>query len=357
MSTSSSSSRPEVVRIDLCSVSCEKHKLTRAGQLLRAGELVAFPTETVYGLGANALSDEAVAGIYQAKGRPSDNPLIVHTACAADALRLSETPNDPIAVKLAKTFWPGPLTMVLPVGKESGIAKRVTAGLDTVGLRVPSHPVAHAVIEAARVPIAAPSANTSGKPSPTMAFHVYEDMENNADAGRKEVPMIVDGGACDHGVESTVVRIMDSSHVAILRPGAVTLEQLRMCLEGMAEVDIPKPLQGDECPRAPGMKYRHYAPKAMVDLVYDKDEILREAALSDLDTVVIAFDDLNLSGPRIRSLGPRSDPSVACHRIFALFRECDDSLHASRVVVDARFDQTTGIGRALFNRIEKASHH
>lgn len=172
----------------------------------------------------------------------------VHTTCAADALRLSQTPEDPIAVKLANTFWPGPLTMVLPVGSNSGIAKRVTAGLDTVGesngnevgrfslvivgLRVPSHPVAHAVIEAAGVPIAAPSANTSGKPSPTEAFHVvadwkvsiwyiivyqvYEDMEHNADAGRKEVSMIVDGGACDHGVESTVVRIMGKSSPALL---------------------------------------------------------------------------------------------------------------------------------------------
>lgn len=125
----------------------------------------------------------------------------------------------------------------------------------------------------------------------------------------------------------------------------------------MAVVDIPKPLAGAECPRAPGMKYRHYAPQAMVDLVYDKDEILREAALSEPHTVVIAFDDLNLNGARVRSLGPRSDLSVACHRIFSLFRECDDSLHAKRIVLDARFDQTTGIGRALFNRIEKASHH
>lgn len=224
--------------------------VAQAGKLIAAGEVVAFPTETVYGLGADGLNSEAVAKIFAAKGRPADNPLILHIAEREDILQLSSGLNEN-AKALMDTFWPGPLTLV--VAKAGRIPDVVTAGLDTVAVRMPSHPVAAALIRAAGRPIAAPSANLSGKPSPTNARDVAEDM-----AGK--IAGVLDGGSCGIGVESTVVDTT-SPIPTILRPGAITREMLE---ERLGAVEIDPALSGNPAvrPKAPGMKYRHYAPKA-----------------------------------------------------------------------------------------------
>ena len=228
--------------------------LAEIGALLRAGGLIGIPTETVYGLAANALDGQAVAKIFQAKGRPQDNPLIVHIAAFSQLYPLvGEVPTQ--AIRLARAYWPGPLTMILP--KSPAIPEEVSAGLDTVAVRMPSHPLARAIIQAAGVPLAAPSANLSGSPSPTTAQHVLADM-----AGR--IQAVVDGGPCSVGVESTVVTLA-SPCPRLLRPGGITPEQLRAVL-GKVEIDraVEEQLAVGEKAASPGMKYKHYAPKAHV---------------------------------------------------------------------------------------------
>ena len=234
-----------------------EHDVHRAAELLRSGGLVGIPTETVYGLGANGFDPEAVAHIFQAKGRPQDNPLILHIPepgwlerCCQDIPAAAWT--------LAERFWPGPMTMILP--RRPLVPDVVTAGLDTVGMRCPAHPLCRAIIAAADVPIAAPSGNTSGRPSPTTAGHMLEDMDGKIDA-------IVDGGPCAVGVESTIIDLT-CTPPRLLRPGGVTLEQLQDAL-GQVEVDpaVTRLMGAGEQPKAPGMKYRHYAPKAPVTVV------------------------------------------------------------------------------------------
>ncbi len=231
--------------------------LTQAADLLRGGALVGIPTETVYGLGANGLDGQAVAKIFQAKGRPQDNPLILHIADSGWLSRYCRDIPD-TAYQLADAFWPGPLTMILK--RRENVPDAVTAGLDTVGMRCPDHPVGRALIALAQVPVAAPSGNLSGRPSPTTAAHMLADM-----AGK--IPAIVDGGPCDVGVESTIIDLTVTPP-RLLRPGGVTVESLRDIL-GEVAVDsaVLRPLSAGEQPRAPGMKYRHYAPKAPVTVV------------------------------------------------------------------------------------------
>ena len=231
--------------------------IQRAGDILRRGGLVAIPTETVYGLAANALDGEAVKKIYQAKGRPSDNPLIVHISRFSQLAPLvREVPES--AQKLAAAFWPGPLTIILP--KSDVIPQQTSGGLDTVAVRCPSHPTARAVIDAAGVPLAAPSANLSGKPSPTTFLHVREDLTGRVDA-------LLDGGDCDVGVESTV-RTLATPVPRLLRPGGVTLSQLRQVL-GQVEVDpaVLHQMEAGQKAASPGMKYKHYSPAADVVIV------------------------------------------------------------------------------------------
>ena len=229
--------------------------IIEAAKYLANNEVIAFPTETVYGLGANAKSEEAVRKVYEAKGRPNDNPLIVHVASESQLDELV-TEISPLAKRLMKEFWPGPLTLILK-RKPGQLASSVTAGLDTVAVRCPSHPVALRLIEASGLPIAAPSANTSGKPSPTTAKHVQDDLD-----GR--IAGIVDGGATGVGVESTVLDCTVEVPV-ILRPGGVTREQLELMIGPVKEeVALSKK---DETPKAPGMKYTHYAPESTVTLV------------------------------------------------------------------------------------------
>ena len=228
-----------------------------AAAILRSGGLVGIPTETVYGLGANGLDPEAVAHIFEAKGRPQDNPLILHIPSADHLERYcADIPQS--AFDLARACWPGPLTMILK--RRPIVPDVVTAGMDTVGMRCPSHPVCRAILQAAEVPVAAPSGNTSGRPSPTTAAHMAEDMDGRIDA-------IVDGGPCSVGVESTIVDLTETPP-RLLRPGGITLEQLESVL-GRVEVDqaVTRLMSAGEKPRAPGMKYRHYAPKAPVTVI------------------------------------------------------------------------------------------
>ena len=228
-----------------------EENIAKAGEILKNGGVVAIPTETVYGLAANALDEKAVARIFAAKGRPSDNPLIVHITDARDIEKYAY-PNEK-AYALAERFWPGPLTVILP--KKDCIPNAVSAGLDTVAIRCPSHPVARAVIKAAGVPLAAPSANISGKPSATTAEHVLKDFGESIDA-------IIDGGTCDCGVESTVITVAAEPPV-LLRPGFVTPEQLRKLLPDLKIAEaVTKELPADAKALSPGMKHKHYAPKA-----------------------------------------------------------------------------------------------
>ena len=232
--------------------------VAEAARLLRAGEVVGIPTETVYGLAANALSDEAVPKIFAAKGRPQDNPLISHIA-SLDMLPMVVREVPGAAYRLAEAFWPGPLTLILPRSKT--VADSVCAGLDTASVRMPSHPVALAVIRAAGVPLAAPSANLSGSPSPTTAADVLADMEG-------KIPLILDGGACSVGVESTVISLAGAQPV-LLRPGYITKEQLEDamgCAVALSDAVLHK-LKDGESAASPGMKYKHYAPKADVTIL------------------------------------------------------------------------------------------
>ncbi|MBE5808406.1 MAG: threonylcarbamoyl-AMP synthase [Clostridiales bacterium] len=322
-----------------------------AARLIRDGALVAFPTETVYGLGANALDEEAVRSIFAAKGRPGDNPLISHIAHMDQLGPLIAADPAPAAVKLMDACWPGPLTLIFPRSKR--IPDAVTAGLDTAAVRMPSHPVARALIERAGVPIAAPSANRSGRPSPTTAGHVLEDMD-----GR--IPLILDGGPCDVGLESTVVDFKDGVP-RILRPGGVTREMIAD-IAGDCLVDgaVMRPLKEGERPRSPGMKYRHYAPKGALTLFagHSADvaaRIRREydaARLEGHSPLILALEgDLPLYGER-RTLSMGRDAHEAAQRIFAALRDADqlqaDVLFAEAVTTD-------GIGLAVMNRLGRAA--
>lgn len=331
----------------------ERDKLAFAAEVLRNGGLVAFPTETVYGLGANALNESAVTGIFKAKGRPSDNPLIVHIGKAHDVDRLvSDLPLR--ATALMDAFWPGPLTLVMP---RSGIIPAIiTAGLETVAIRMPSHPIALALLEMSGVPVAAPSANTSGRPSPTRAEHVIEDLSGKVD-------VIIDGGSVAVGLESTVLDI--TSHPpAILRPGGITLEQLKTILPDV-EIDpaiLSKELKDSIVPRSPGMKYRHYAPKARITIIEGEPgrvaaEINRLAAAAEaggLKTGILASDETagRYASGRVFPLGSREHPEVIAARLFQVLRQLDE-LGMEAVFAEA-FDGR-GIGMAIMNRLSKAA--
>ena len=325
--------------------------LVEGGAVLRQGGLVAFPTETVYGLGANAWDGVAVEGIFAAKGRPGDNPLIVHIAqkeSIEDLVR--EVPRQ--AEVLMEAFWPGPLTVILPVSER--VPVQVTAGLDTIALRVPDHPVALGLIRAAGVPVAAPSANTSGRPSPTTARHVMEDLE-----GRIE--MIIDGGATGVGVESTVIDLTTSTPT-VLRPGGITLEALRIILPKV-EVLPPGLTAQEEAspPRSPGMKYTHYAPKAPLYLVEGhKSEIAdrikamaTEYSHQGRRVGILTYGDTDYSpyGQAIQA-GHRHQPETIAASLYAALRTFDQ-LEVDVILAEGVEEE--GIGLAIMNRLRKAS--
>lgn len=323
-----------------------------AAKILQEGGLVAFPTETVYGLGGNGLDGAACEKIYIAKGRPSDNPLILHIS-EFEELNAIVREISPAAQKLMDAFWPGPLTMVFP--KADIVPLKATGGLDTVAVRFPSHPVARAIIKAAGLPIAAPSANSSGKPSPTRASHVEFDLNGKID-------MIVDGGAAEWGLESTIVDVSGDVPM-ILRPGAVTKEMMEEVV-GRVEIDpaiLTKPA-ADLKPKAPGMKYTHYSPKAEVVLVKGErqavaDEINRLVALdmsNGKKTGVMATEETKdlYHADIILSLGSRDRPEQIGANLFKLLRKFD-FLGAEKVYSEVFSEE--GEGMAIMNRLNKAA--
>ena len=321
--------------------------LEQAGALLRAGEVVGIPTETVYGLAANALDPMAVARIFEAKGRPQDNPLIVHIA-DLESVKDIATEFPPEAQALADAFWPGPLTIILP--KQDRIPMVTSGGLNTVGIRFPSHPMAQAIIRAAGVPLAAPSANTSGRPSTTTAQHVMEDLNG-------KIAAVVDGGPCSVGVESTVVSLC-GERPRLLRPGGISLEQLEQVL-GTVEVDraLREKIDDTEKVSAPGMKYRHYAPKAPVTVVFGTPEASANYIYAQLgeNSGVLCFDDC---APRfagaavVETFGPSDDAAEQAREIFDALRRFDTT---GCTEIYAQCPPADGIGLAVSNRIQKAA--
>ena len=317
----------------------------RAAAILARGGLLGIPTETVYGLGANGLDEEAVARIFAAKGRPQDNPLILHIPSADWLERYCEAV--PAAYTLAERFWPGPLTMIL--ARKPAVPDAVTAGLDTVGMRCPAHPLCRAIIAAAGVPVAAPSGNTSGRPSPTSMADMLEDMEGKIDG-------IVDGGPCAVGVESTILDLTERPP-RLLRPGGVTLEELRAVLGEVAVDPAVTRLMGEgERPRAPGMKYRHYAPKAPVTVV--KGDAAATAAYIQARLKagegVVCFDEFAglYAGHQVERLGPADDKAAQARNVFDALRAFDGT---GVTAIWSQCPDEAGLGLAVSNRLGKAA--
>lgn len=323
-----------------------EESIALAAKLLTQGELVALPTETVYGIAADARNGEAVHKIFEAKGRPQDNPLIVHIF-GMEMLHgiVSEVPER--ATKLAKAFWPGPLTMVMPRGPE--VSDVTCAGLDTVGVRMPSHPVVQAVIQASGVAFAAPSANLSGKPSPTNAQDTLADMD-----GR--LPLILDGGESMVGVESTVVSVI-GDHPMLLRPGYITKEQMESVLgeEVLVSPAILEKLKEGEVARSPGMKYKHYAPKAQVTILRGSFEAYQRYVADHAQEGVwaLCFDGEGekLPVPAIE-YGRNHDGATQAHHLFTALRDLDR--HGAQVVY-ARCPEQDGVSMAVYNRLIRAA--
>lgn len=333
----------KIYKID--DVSSQKNEIDEIASLIKRGEAVAIPTETVYGIAADCFNEEAVSKIFEAKGRPSDNPLIVHIAKTEELYSLvKEVPEK--ALRLAEKYWPGPLTIILP--KKDCVPDKVSGGLPTVAVRMPSHPVAKAIIEAAGVPLAAPSANISGFPSPTSPEHVTDDM-----TGR--LPAIVDGGECDFGIESTVVTLA-TDPPTLLRPGAVTLTQLE---EILGEVNVHSavlnPLAEGTAAASPGMKYKHYSPTAKLVIVKGtKDEFIKFVTnnphFADY-ALCFSGEETDIPVPSV-TFGSENDPFSQAKRLFDAFRELD-ALGAKKVVVRAPSEE--GVGLGVCNRLYRAA--
>lgn len=317
-----------------------------AAELLKNGNVVGIPTETVYGLAADARDPDAVRRVFMAKGRPADNPLIVHIA---EISQLEEVASwvPELAYMLAKQFWPGPLTLILP--KRDDIPAITSGGLDTVGIRMPSHPVARALIQMAGVPLAAPSANLSGYPSPTKASHVLRDMQG-------KIAAIVDGGSCEVGVESTVISIETENSVRILRPGYVTKEMLEEIVPNVAlDPAILHQLQEGQAVRSPGMKYRHYSPKAHVVLVEGEWEAFAamvEAQNSMGNAVYALVFDGEEQKTTVPCLTYGANAQEEAQQIFSKLRELDD---IGACLVYVRAPKPEGVGLAVYNRLIRAA--
>ncbi len=325
-----------------------KENIKNAAEIIKNGGLVGIPTETVYGLAADALNGKAVAKIFKAKGRPMDNPLIVHISNFSQINKfnlVSEIPDD--ARRLAEAFWPGPLTIIMK--KSSVIPDEVSAGLSTVAIRFPSHPAAQALITAADTPLAAPSANLSGSPSPTTAKHVMNDLSGKIDA-------VLDGGSSEVGLESTVITVA-CDIPRVLRPGGITVEQLRNTL-GRVEVDdaVIHMLKPGVAAASPGMKYKHYSPKANVILLKCSDNAYIDYVNrhSDVDIAALCCDeDIASLKTYAYSLGKRNDYSEHAKRLFDMLRKIDDDGFAKTVY--SRLPSTDGVGLAVYNRLIRAA--
>ena len=320
--------------------------IQQAAAILRHGGLLGIPTETVYGLGANALDETAVLHIFEAKGRPQDNPLILHVP-GADWLELYCHDIPPVAYTLAERFWPGPLTMILP--RRDIVPLRTTGGLETVGVRCPNHPMTLAIIREAGIPVAAPSGNTSGRPSPTTAQHMLEDMDGKIDG-------IVDGGPCSVGVESTIIDLTVTPP-RLLRPGGLPLEALEEVL-GTVAVDkaVRQKLADGEQAKAPGMKYRHYAPKAPVTVITGTPGASAAYIAAHLTkhSGVICFDEYAplFEGHTIHRLGPAGDKLAQAQHVFDALRTFDGT---DVTEIFAQCPDEGGLGLAVGNRLKKAA--
>lgn len=341
----------QVIKIDPKNIN--RDKLIVAAKALRDGKVVAFPTETVYGLGANALNPSAVEQVFIAKGRPSDNPLIVHIADRNSINELTDGIPEKAAALMDK-LWPGPLTLVLK--KSSIIPQIITAGLDTVGIRMPEHPVALELIRQAKVPVAAPSANVSGKPSPTKAKHVLDDLDG-------KIEICIDAGSSRVGLESTVLDVTVDPPM-LLRPGGVTPEQIE---EIIGPIEIDKTILGkvnaNNIPKSPGMKYRHYSPKAHVIIVNAKNidnqvkkiTELANQSINEGKKVGICATDQTVNfytGFDTISVGDRNNPETIASKLFALLREFDD--RGAEIILAESVDKN-GVGLAIMNRMVKAA--
>ena len=321
--------------------------LDLASQIILSGGLVVFPTETVYGLGGNGLLSDAAQKIYSAKGRPSDNPLIIHIAEPCDAEKYAHVSE--VYYRLADAFMPGPLTVIMP--KRECIPYSVTGGLETVAVRCPSHPIAHALIEKCGVPIAAPSANISGRPSPTSAKYVIEDMDGRVD-------MIIDGGECEIGLESTIVKI-DGNSLTLLRPGGITYDALCcVCDDVKIAPAVLEKLSENEKPLSPGMKYRHYAPNADFVLLDGEDKDILSFMISEQknNCAVLCYNEEleHLDASLSIVIGERNDLNTQAKKLFTALREAD-KLGAKKIY--AHLPKLDGLGLALYNRMIRAAAH
>ncbi len=324
--------------------------LAPAAEVIRRGGLVAFPTETVYGLGADGTNPDAAAKIYEAKGRPSDNPLIIHISSPEEAEEYAYT--NEVYYRIASAFMPGPVTVILKA--KPTVPERTRGGLETVALRCPSHPIAKKLISLAGVPIAAPSANISGSPSPTTASHVIDDMMGRAD-------IIIDGGDCDFGLESTIISAHESEGVVLLRPGRITVNDIQaLGIEVRVADAVTDRLREGEVALSPGMKYRHYAPSAEVILL-DGDGKGRYEYISKIKgkVAVIAYSEemepyKALDGVCAYDFGSSEDKLGQAHRLFDILRTADKENYD---VIFAPLPSTDGIGLALYNRMIRAAAH
>ena len=341
----------KVIRVDLDNLNESENDIKIAAEIIRDGGLVAFPTETVYGLGGDGTNPDAARKIYSAKGRPSDNPLIIHISEPTEAEKYTYT--NELYYKLADRFMPGPLTVVMR--SKDSIPKETRGGLSTVAVRCPSHPVARMLIAMADRPIAAPSANLSGGPSPTEAGHVIDDMTGRID-------MIIDGGGCEIGLESTIVKLEDDGSMVLLRPGKITVDELA-CVGDVYIADaVTNMLKDGQVALSPGMKYRHYAPEApLVLLDGDTDEVSRFIASEGKESfAVICYSEdeeslrRDLPQATFYILGAKDNMNEQAHQLFAILREMDKQSYEK---IYAPLPSKDGVGLALYNRMIRAAAH
>ena len=341
----------QIIKIDSQKLDFYKNDIKITAEIIKSGGLVAFPTETVYGLGGDATNPMAAKKIYAAKGRPSDNPLIIHISSPEQAEGYAYTGE--LYYKLAQRFMPGPLTVVMTARESVPLETR--GGLSTVAVRCPSNPIARSLIELSGVPIAAPSANLSGSPSPTTAQHVIDDLSGRIEA-------IIDGGDSAFGVESTIVKIEDDGTLTLLRPGSITVDEL-LCIADVRIADaVTDKLAEGAVALSPGMKYRHYAPKASLVLLdgeysqivdYIKEEALKAIAIISYSEDSDAFKS-EFSHSDVYSLGARDNTSEQAHHLFAILREADKHSYEK---IYAPLPSRVGVGLALYNRMIRAAAH
>ena len=337
--------------IKITDAAASASELREAARILREGGLVVFPTETVYGLGGNGLSASSSEKIYAAKGRPSNNPLIIHIASPEDAAKYAVTGD--LYDRLAAAFMPGPLTVVLP--KRDCIPYATTGGLDTVAVRCPDHPIAHALLAECDFPVAAPSANLSGKPSPTVAAHVITDLSGRVD-------MIIDGGESDIGLESTIVKLdadENGEYLTLLRPGAVTADALTcVCERVVIAPAVLEQLKEGERPLSPGMMYKHYAPTTpLVLLDGDPTDVLaflQNEQRKRSCAILCYLEEVPHLKDHLFPVGAKDDLAAQAHCLFSLLREADK---AGAEIMYAHLPDKSGLGLALYNRMIRAAAH